>query len=443
MKILWKNFIIIVLSCALFSCSGVNEKSNFAPKKYPQESAPTNQRNSIQDQSEQNQSGQKNLQLKSGAALGQIENVETPKIIKQKIKIAALLPLSGKNKELGSTMLNSIILSLFENDKNSDVELLAFDSDKIKESIQKIIAQNIKTIIGPIFSGDIEAIAAATQQNNITVLSFSNNQDLSGKKGVFLMGFLPEQQIERISDYSISKGMENISIIAPKNQYGEKYSAILKDLVTRKDGNFVSSEFYANSNRDLEMAVSKTLKNYIVSPRAAKKDRKNLQEEEKIYANTIFIPESGSSLFKTISLINRYNSAGKDIKIIGISNWDENSTLNDPNLVGGWFTAPDPEKYHEFEKRYYQSFNKFPVRINSIAYDATLAVIETIKKSAKPEISTNDFVNYSSKLNGFVGIDGLFRFLPNGITQRNFAILEIRNGSFELIDSPSPMFFRY
>ena len=29
-----------------------------------------------------------------------------------------------------------------------------------------------------------------------------------------------------------------------------------------------------------------------------------------------------------------------------------------------------------------------------------------------------------------VGIEGLFRFLPNGIVQRNFAMLEIKNGKF-------------
>ena len=426
MRIIIRNFAILAFALLLSSCGGSILRSAF-----------------------QNNPPEKILSKNNQAQKNPAQNITTPqsqshpKIIQKKVKIAALVPLSGKSKDLGTAMLNSIILSLFENDKNNDVELIVFDSSDIKKAMEQIVTQNIKTIIGPIFSSDVEAIASTAQSNQINILSFSNNQDLAGQKGVFLMGFLPEQQIERVSSYSIANGKDNFAIIAPNNQYGQKFSSILKDMVTRKDGNFISGELYTNSTKDLEKAVSKVLSSYIVAPNKQHKSAKNIKDDDKIYANAIVIPESGVALSKIVDLINKFNTSEREIQIIGSSNWDEISTLNDPNLIGGWFASSNPEKYHDFEKRYYQIYNKFPPRISGIGYDATIAVVESIKKSSKRELSAEDFINYQSSKNGFVGIEGLFRFLPNGIVQRNFAMLEIKNGKFEMIDSPTSMLFKY
>jgi len=443
MRIISGVFTILTCTLLLSSCGGNIIKSAFESnsKKNPITKNQT-QKSPVQiilPQNNQVQNPAYNILTQN--------NQDNPAIIQKKVKIAALFPLSGKNKELGNAMLNSVMLSLFENDKNNDVELVVFDSSNIKKSMEEIISQNIKTVIGPIFSSDVDAIANEAQINQITILSFSNNQDLAGKKNIFLMGFLPEQQIERISSYVISANKENFAIISPSNQYGQKFSSILKDMVKRKDGNLISSEFYSNSNKDLERAVSKVLSAYIVLPNSNYKKATNIQDSNKIYASVIAIPESGVTLSKIVGLINKHNTSEREIQIIGSSNWDDASTLNDQNLIGGWFPSSDPEKYRDFEKRYYQIYGRLPPRINGISYDAGLAVIETIKTSGKRSLTAEDFINYQSSKNanknGFVGVEGLFRFLPNGIVQRNFAILEIKNGKFEMIDSPSSMFFKY
>jgi ABC-type branched-subunit amino acid transport system substrate-binding protein len=368
-------------------------------------------------------------------------------VVKKKVKVAALLPLSGKNKDLGTSILNSVVLSLFDNDKQNDIELVIVDSkenaDDTKKAIENIAAQNIKIVIGPIFSSDIQAISQVVDKNKMTVLSFSNNQDLSKKTGVFLMGYLPEQQIERMVSYSISSGKDNIAIIAPNNQYGLKFAEILKEMVGRKDGSFIDSQLYTNSNKDLERTVYKVLNANIIPERLKNANSKNIKPEDRIYANSIFIPESGKTLSKIVSLIKKLNTAERSIQIMGSSNWDDISTLNDPNLIGEWFVGANPTKYRDFEKRYYQTYNKFPPRISSIGYDASLAIIQTIRNSNKRDLIPEDFINYQSAQNGFDGMDGLFRFLPNGIVQRNFAILEVGNGRFEMVDSPNTMFFKY
>ncbi|MFT6077086.1 MAG: ABC-type branched-subunit amino acid transport system substrate-binding protein [Myxococcota bacterium] len=365
----------------------------------------------------------------------------TPKIFKKKVKIAALLPLSGKHQELGTSLLNSITISLFENDRNNDIEIVVFDSSNIKKSAKDIISQNITTVIGPVFTSNVKSFSKKTIKEDITILSLSNNQDLIDIPNVFLMGFLPEQQIERITSYAISLQKNQFAIIAPRNEYGRRFAEIMDQMVSRKDGIMVTSQLYSNSNKDLERVVSKAVRSYLVTPDI--EDSKETADEDKFYANTILIPESGAPLAKIVKLIKKYNNNERDIQIIGTSNWDSPKTAEESDLIGGWFTSSDPKEYRNFSKRYQKYYDKLPPRISTIAYDATLAVIVALNRTEKRELSAIDFVNFKSKKNGFVGIDGLFRFLPNGIVQRNYAILEIENGEFEMIDAPNEVFFQY
>ena len=100
--------------------------------------------------------------------------------------------------------------------------------------------------------------------------------------------------------------------------------------------------------------------------------------------------------------------------------------------------------YGYLEKNYYRTFEKFPPRITSIAYDAILAISKIAENKSNQKIGFNDFLEYNnSSTNGFDGIDGVFRFLPNGAIQRNLAILQIDNGKFETLESSIPKFIKY
>lgn len=377
------------------------------------------------------------------AASTSLFGITLPK--KNKIKVGLLLPLSGKNKDLGQSLLNAATLSLFENDGSDSIELVVFDTKDTNAAatVKEAASRGIKIVIGPVFSNSIEAISDTVKNEKMIALSFSNNMDLSSKKGIFLMGFFPEQQIEKIVSYSISRKRNNFSIIAPNNQYGIKVANLFKETVRRKDGNFIASEFYL-SGKDVGGAATRAVNAFTVPAkwenRKNKKDDK-LRAEDKIYSNVILVPESGANLSRIVAEIKKANSSERDIKIIGTNQWDEVSTLNDENLIGGWFAAPDFRGYKDFEKRYYQTYKSFPVRISSIAYDAVGAIIKLANKSDNGQLTSDNFVNYDDK-NGFNGVDGLFRFLPNGIVQRNLSVIEVGNAEFDVIESPSS-FLKY
>jgi ABC-type branched-subunit amino acid transport system substrate-binding protein len=378
----------------------------------------------------------------------------TPKTISKKIQVALFLPFSGRNKELSWNLFNSALLSLFENDLNHNIELVLIDSKdtarETKKAFQEIINRKIKVVIGPIFGSLVEEIAKDAIENKITVISLSNNQELMGKindeGGIFLAGILPEAQVDKIVSYSLQQGKYNFAIIAPNDNYGMTINNIFKKIIKSRDGNFITSAFYKTkaSDSDLQHTVSHVINSFTIPEHLKVKKNLVLSESDRIYPQVIIIPESGRILSDIVATIKKQNKDERDFQIIGTSQWDTISTLNDHNLIGAWFAAPQNEKFSEFEKTYYQIYNKFPPRISSIIYDIVTAVamIAEIKKDQNLKIQ--DFTSYAKPpKNGFEGIDGLFRFLPNGLVQRNLAVLEVNNGRFETLEKPVEQFLKY
>ncbi len=385
-------------------------------------------------------------------------DLETIMPFKRKTKVALFLPMTGKNKSLGESLFNSAVLSIFENDKDEDLEIRLFDSKdtaiEAKKEFQKIIDQDIKIVIGPVFSSQVEEIANEAIKNEIVVISLSNNRKLmdniDDNGGIFLAGMMPETQIDKIISYSLSRGKRSFAVIAPNNKYGIAVSSLYKKLVKDRDGIFITSELYSPSGKGIENAVYRTINAFSVPSEMAEGGGNKLEDdftvsnEDKTYADVILIPEVGKNLSKIVRLLDKENIDERPYQIIGTSQWDDISTLNDPNLTGGWFVAPDNEKFRDFERVYYQSYNKFPPRISSIAYDSVLSIIKTVKATGEKNPQVNHFVNYQDQQNnGFNGVDGLFRYVDNGLVQRSLAVLQVGKGKFEVIEKPTEDFLLY
>ena len=107
----------------------------------------------------------------------------------------------------------------------------------------------------------------------------------------------------------------------------------------------------------------------------------------------------------------------------------------------------DSKLFEEFKVRYNNVYKTDPVRISSIAYDAMDVLITLIgknKKGIQRADFEEDLIHYRGIIRtGFSGIDGMFRFLPNGIVQRNLSVLEVKEDRFEIIEDANNFFLEY
>jgi hypothetical protein len=152
--------------------------------------------------------------------------------------------------------------------------------------------------------------------------------------------------------------------------------------------------------------------------------------------DAVFMPEGGEQAAFLAQLLAAGGVRPDNIRLLGSSQWDDPRSLRESNLAGGWFPGPEAAGFQGFAGRYQAAFGKPPVRQASLAYDATSLAAGLTGRFGATAFSERVLTNPS----GFIGIDGAFRLLPNGLNERGLAVYEVRGGTAAVID-PAPRTF--
>ena len=156
--------------------------------------------------------------------------------------------------------------------------------------------------------------------------------------------------------------------------------------------------------------------------------------------DAVFLPLGGRELLTAAPLLAFYDVDPADVRYLGTALWYDEGLALEPTLQGGWFAAPQPDLWESFLGRYRENFGEEPPRLASLAYDATaLAAVLARQAEGLPagEVFAYDRL---TNPNGFAGVDGIFRLLPDGRVQRALAVLEIHREGMVVVD-PAPTTF--
>mgnify|MGYP002148548782 CR=1 FL=1 len=75
------------------------------------------------------------------------------------------------------------------------------------------------------------------------MIAFSTDSSVAGR-GVYLLSFLPESDVNRIVDYAAGTGKRSFAALVPDNAYGNVVEAAFKQAVGRKNGRIIAFEKY-------------------------------------------------------------------------------------------------------------------------------------------------------------------------------------------------------
>ncbi len=357
----------------------------------------------------------------TGHYKNQQKNVPVGQVLnKKKVSVAILLPLSGRHQALGQSMLQSSQMAIFDiGAKNFNlipIDTKGNTSGAISAAT-KAIGQKVDLIIGPIFSGNLKAIKPVVQPSGIPIIAFTTDWTLAGRN-TYVMGFLPFAQVERVANYSRSKGYNRYGVLAPKNEYSDVVIRTLSGNLRRHGEVIADSRYFSPMQKNMHNLV----KDYVIS------NPNNV--------NALMMPMGGADLKSVSSYMSYYDmNRKKSIKLLGTGLWEDPSLAKESGLHGAWFAAPDPTLRRDFERRYKKNYDAAPVRLASLSYDATALAAILAGGNGQPYNPRN-----ITNIRGFSGIDGIFRFRPDGMVERGLAVLEVRPNGLKVID-PAPRAF--
>lgn len=324
-------------------------------------------------------------------------------------RAALLLPLSGPQAAIGQSMLNAAMLAT-QDLAPGTFELAVHDTNKGADAAyQAARAEGAQLIVGPLFSADVMTVRNAAQgAAHLPILALSNDTSLAGSD-LYVMGFWPGAQISRVVTFAQSRGIRSIAAIVPNDAYGQAVTAALQGALLP-------------TSRVVKIIMSD-------DPQAAAAQLATMRGQY----DALLLPMGGAKLTAMLDVLAPQDllqkGNGQSVQLLGSGLWDAPDLQQRPMLYGAWYAAPDPNAGASFTSRYQRAFGQSPVRIASLAYDATAMAAVLATRGWAYE------ANAMTQPQGFDGVDGLFRLQTNGLVDRSLAILQLTPGGLQVIDA--------
>jgi ABC-type branched-subunit amino acid transport system substrate-binding protein len=338
-----------------------------------------------------------------------------------KVKVGLILPLSGGGNAgvAGNSMKNAAELALAEF-RNPDLQLLIKDDNGTatgaQQGAQQALDEGAEIILGPLFGLSVPGVSQLARSRGVPVIAYSTDSTVAGR-GVYLLSFLPESDVNRIVDYAAGTGKRSFAAMLPQNAYGNVVEAAFKQAVARKGGRIVAFERYGQDRTQMQgpaRNVAQALPG----------------------ADALLIADDGAQVVQVAETLTASGANLKRVQLLGTGLWDNPSVFGNATLQGGFYAAPDPSGFRAFAGRYRAKYGQDPVRTATLAYDSVALVAALARTQGGQRFSPEVLTNPS----GFAGIDGLFRFRADGTNERGLAVMKVASGGGQ-VASASPKSF--
>ena len=336
------------------------------------------------------------------------------------VRVGVILPFSSTapaTRALAASRMKAAQLAMFDAG-NPRILLMTADEGNggagAAKAAQQLLNQGAEVIVGPLFGASVSAVAPIARDRAVPVLAFSTERTVAGN-GVYLLSFLPRNEVRRVVSYAVSRGHRQFAALVPQTAYGDVAQAAFQESVAANKGNIVSMERFAPN------AAA------VAAPAAA---------IAKSGADAVFIPQGGTILRAIGPTLSQDGMARGKVKLLGTGLWEEAALAREPSLQGAWYAAPSPNADADFVGKYRNAFGADPASLANLAYDAVSLVALLSQGEAYHRFTPAALMDP----NGFSGVSGIFRFAADGTSERGLAVLEM-NANGPVVVSPAPTTF--
>ena len=357
----------------------------------------------------------------------------------EKIKIGLLVPLTGKNSEIGQSIVKSTRLAI-NKINNSSIEIIPRDTksspvDTLKAA-KELGKLGIKIIIGPVFN---ENQSYLDELKEITFISLTNRED-NKSNNIINAGINATSQLNAIKKFTELNEIKKTIFLTPDVDYkNEIEKAINKSKIKLLD-NYIYKTDPTKLTNQIEKITNynrrkQNLEDEIV--RLEKSDQNNkeiLIERLKkrdtlggVKFDSIIIADFDESLKSVTTSLLYTDISPKKKYFITLNQWFDKSLLEEASSQPLYFPSINKKNYEDFSLEYFDKFGQYPNQLSFLSFDLVGLVYYLI-------LQNNSIINEKifKKKNLFKGKVGIFEIKNNKINHiLNF--YKIENSEFKKI----------
>ncbi|MDB9718866.1 ABC transporter substrate-binding protein [Candidatus Pelagibacter sp.] len=340
----------------------------------------------------------------------------------EKIRIGLLVPLTGKNSEIGQSIIKSTQLAI-NKINNSSIEIIPKDTKSNPSETLRVAKElrelGVKIVIGPVFN---ENQTYLNDLKEITFISLTNKGD-NKSKNIINAGINATSQLNGIKKFiELNKVKKTIFLIPDV-----KYKSEIKKAINNSKIKILSSYIYQTAPTKLTNQIEKitnykqrkqNLKDEIMRlEKSNQNDKKILIERLKkrdtlggVKFDSVIIADFNESLKSVTTSLLYTDISPKKKYFITLNQWFDKSLLEEASSQPLYFPSINKKNYEEFSSEYFEKFNQYPNQLSFLSFDLVGLVYYLI-------LQNNSIVDEKifTKKNLFKGKVGVFEIKNNKI----------------------------
>ncbi len=350
----------------------------------------------------------------------------------EKIKIGLLVPMTGKNKDLGQSIIKAVSLAVKDIDSNL-IEIIPKDTatkpNQTLRSAFELKEMGVKVVIGPIF---YDSITYLDEMKDLTFLSLTN-KTLDLPKNVISAGINSTSQLNTIKKFLEKNNIQRTIFLTPLQDFefevkrGIKNSKIkiFKDYVYDTDPTKLTSQIeeitnYKIRKQNLEDEIYRIKKSNEINK------EKKIKRLEKRYSlgglnfDAVIIADFDESLKSVATSLLYTDVSPKNKYFITLNQWFDQSLLNETDIQPIYYPSINKNNFNNYKDKFYKEFKEYPSHLTLLSYDLVGLVYYLSLKT-----NLSNLNKLFKKKNSFKGKIGIFDIKNNKINHRlNFYKIE-------------------
>ena len=299
----------------------------------------------------------------------------------EKIRIGLLVPLTGKNSEIGQSIIKSTRLAI-NTINNASIEIIPKDTQSNPEvtlgAAKELANSGIKIVVGPVFN---ESLIYLDELSELTFLALTNKND-NFSKNIINAGINATSQLNAIKKFIELNEIKKTIFLTPdvsfKNEIEKAISnskiKILENYIYNTDPTKLTKQIekitrYEIRKQNLEDEINRLEKSEQNNKELLIERLKKRDTLGSVKFDSVVISDFDESLKSVTTSLLYTDITPKEKYFITLNQWFDESLLKETSSQPLYFPSANKDNYDEFSNEYFEKYNQYPNQLSFLSYD--------------------------------------------------------------------------
>jgi len=299
----------------------------------------------------------------------------------EKIRIGLLVPLTGKNSEIGQSIIKSTRLAI-NTINNASIEIIPKDTQSnpevTLEAAKELANSGIKIVVGPVFN---ESLIYLDELSELTFLALTNKND-NFSKNIINAGINATSQLNAIKKFIELNEIKKTIFLTPdvsfKNEIEKAISnskiKILENYIYNTDPTKLTKQIekitrYEIRKQNLEDEINRLEKSEQSNKEFLIERLKKRDTLGSVKFDSVVISDFDESLKSVTTSLLYTDITPKEKYFITLNQWFDESLLKETSSQPLYFPSANKDNYDEFSNEYFEKYNQYPNQLSFLSYD--------------------------------------------------------------------------